>query len=168
MTQPVPVIEPFPEAAGLLAALGVERSELPVERYTNGPRHVFVTLASEREVVAVGPDFAAVARLPTTTVSCVAGRGGQWKSRVFVPAAGIAEDSASGSAAGPLACHLARHGRIAFGDEIEITQGVEIGRRSTLYARVRGTRERIDSVEVRGAAVIVGRGEFEIPPRSGT
>ena len=36
---------------------------------------------------------------------------------------------------GPLALHLARHGRIAFGDEIEISQGAEIGRPSTLYAR---------------------------------
>ena len=47
---------------------------------------------------------------------------------MFAPALGVAEDPATGSAAGPLALHLARHGRIAFGDEIEISQGVEIGR----------------------------------------
>ena len=58
---------------------------------------------------------------------------------MFAPAHGVAEDPATGSAAGPLAVHLARHGRIAFGEEIEISQGVEIGRPSTLYARVDGS-----------------------------
>ncbi|MGH3094194.1 MAG: PhzF family phenazine biosynthesis protein, partial [Gaiellaceae bacterium] len=61
---------------------------------------------------------------------------------------------------GPLACHLARHGRIGFGEEIEISQGAEIGRPSTLYARVEGSPERIEKVEVGGSAVIVARGEF--------
>ena len=54
------------------------------------------------------------------------------------PRDGVAEDPATGSAAGPLAIHLARHGRIAFGEEIEISQGAEIGRPSKLYARGRG------------------------------
>ncbi len=53
---------------------------------------------------------------------------------MFAPAHGVAEDAATGSAAGPLAIHLARHGRIAFGEQIEISQGAEIGRPSTLYA----------------------------------
>jgi len=51
---------------------------------------------------------------------------------------------------------------IAFGEEIEISQGAEIGRPSTLYARVDGTRERMERVEVGGSAVIVARGEFRL------
>ncbi len=74
----------------------------------------------------------------------------------------VAEDPATGSAAGPLAVHLARHGRIAFGDEIEITQGVEISRPSKLYARVDGSADRIERVEVGGSAVVVARGEFQL------
>jgi hypothetical protein len=66
----------------------------------------------------------------------------------------------SWSAAGPLAIHLARHGRIEFGEEIEIRQGAEIGRPSVLHARVNGSSAGIESVEVGGAAVIVARGEF--------
>jgi len=57
---------------------------------------------------------------------------------------------------------LARHGRIAFGDEIEISQGAEIGRPSTLYARVEGTAEAVERIEVGGSAVIVARGEFRL------
>jgi trans-2,3-dihydro-3-hydroxyanthranilate isomerase len=81
---------------------------------------------------------------------------------MFAPAFGVAEDPATGSAAGPLAVHLARHGRIAFGDEIEISQGAEIHRPSTLYARVEGSADRVESVEVGGTAVIVARGEFRL------
>jgi trans-2,3-dihydro-3-hydroxyanthranilate isomerase len=79
---------------------------------------------------------------------------------VFVPAFGVPEDPATGSAAGPLALHLARHGRIAFGDEIEILQGVEIGRHSTLFARVQGSADAVERIEVGGSAVVVARGEF--------
>lgn len=77
---------------------------------------------------------------------------------------GVYEDPATGSAAGPLAVHLARHGRIAFGQQIQISQGAELGRPSTLYARVAGNRDRIDRVEVGGAAVVVAQGEFRLTP----
>jgi trans-2,3-dihydro-3-hydroxyanthranilate isomerase len=51
---------------------------------------------------------------------------------------------------------------VAFGEEIEISQGDEIGRPSKLYARVTGTAEQVDSIEVGGSAVIVARGEFRL------
>jgi trans-2,3-dihydro-3-hydroxyanthranilate isomerase len=74
----------------------------------------------------------------------------------------MAEDPATGSAAGPLALHLARHGRIAFGDEIEIVQGVEIGRPAKLFARVDGSADAVERIEVGGSAVVVARGEFRL------
>jgi trans-2,3-dihydro-3-hydroxyanthranilate isomerase len=92
--------------------------------------------------------------------SCFAGSGSRWKTRMFAPGGGVNEDPATGSAAGPLAVHLARQGLIAFGDEIEISQGAEVGRPSTLYARVDGSAEHVERVEVGGGAVIVARGEF--------
>jgi PhzF family phenazine biosynthesis protein len=59
---------------------------------------------------------------------------------MFAPAFGIAEDPATGSGAGLLATHLARHGEIAFGEEIEIHQGLRIDRPSLLRARRRQRR----------------------------
>ena len=56
--------------------------------------------------------------------------------------------------------HLARHGRIAFGAEIEIRQGEEIGRPSLLLARAVGSPERMERVEVAGCAVILAVGEL--------
>ena len=163
MSQPIPKIEPFEREAELLAALRVERSELPVELYDLGIRHVYVALTSFDAVASLEPDLRALARLQGFVgTSCFAEEGTRWKTRMFAPADGVPEDPATGSAAGPLACHLARHGRIGFGDEIEISQGTEIGRPSTLYARVHGSAGRIDKVEVGGSAVVVARGEFRL------
>jgi trans-2,3-dihydro-3-hydroxyanthranilate isomerase len=161
MSQPIPGWEPFADARELLAILGVE-SQLPVDLYKLGPGHVFVALRGEEEVAALAPDFGALARLTDAGVNCFAGSGGNWKTRMFAPGSGVAEDPATGSAAGPLSIHLARHGWIAFGDEIEISQGAEVGRPSTLYARAFGDGDRVERVEVGGSAVIVARGEFRL------
>jgi len=160
MSQPVPAWEPFEGADELLEVLGVE-SQLPVELYHLGPTHVYVALGSEDEVARLVPD-PALGRVTSAGVNCFAGSGSKWKTRMFAPSHGVAEDPATGSAAGPLAMHLARHGRIAFGEEIEITQGVEIGRPSKLFARVDGEGDRVDRVEVGGSAVVVARGEFRL------
>jgi trans-2,3-dihydro-3-hydroxyanthranilate isomerase len=163
MSQPVPSVEPYAEMSDVLDALGVARSELPVELYDNGLRFVYVALASEEDVAALAPDMSRLARFDAVLgFNCFAGSGTQWKTRMFAPGGGVPEDPATGSAAGPLAVHLARHGRTRFGDEIQISQGAEIGRPSRLHARVEGSAERVERVEVGGSAVVVARGEFRI------
>jgi trans-2,3-dihydro-3-hydroxyanthranilate isomerase len=157
MRQPPPSVAPFEHADELLAALGVE-SELPVELYDNGVPHAYVALANEDAVARLRPDLGRLGDLGDVGVNCFAGSGRHWKTRMFGPGVGVAEDPATGSAAGPLALHLARHGRIAFGDEIEISQGVEIGRPSTLHAVARSAGE----IDVGGSAVVVARGEFRL------
>ena len=119
---------------------------------------------SEDEVAALRPDFSALAGAPAVLgINCITGSGTRWKTRMFSPGGGFAEDPATGSAAGPLAVHAARHGRIGFGEEIEISQGTEVGRPSLLYARADGSAEQLEAVEVGGSAVIVARGEFRLP-----
>jgi trans-2,3-dihydro-3-hydroxyanthranilate isomerase len=163
MDQPIPSTQPYDAAAELLAALGIDQSELPVELYDNGMRHVYVCLRSEDEVARLRPDLGPIELPPDLGINCFAGSGKRWKTRMFAPGGGIAEDPATGSAAGPLALHLARHERIGFGDEIEISQGAEIGRPSKLFASAQGTAEKVERVEVGGSAVIVARGEFRLP-----
>lgn len=163
MTQPLPTVTPEPDADAIIAALGGVTPVLPVERYVNGPTHVLVTVGSPDVVAKLAPDLAALARATPAGVSCFAGSGRHWKTRMFAPGHGINEDPATGSAAGPLACHLVRHGVVPPGEELDISQGVEIGRPSMLYARAVGTREQIDSVEVGGCAVTVARGELRLP-----
>ena len=161
MLQPTPAVAPYPHAEELLAALGVEGSLLPVEVYDIGPTHVYVALGSDDEVAALRPDISRLAALPGLVgACCFSGSGQDYKARVFCPWAGIAEDPATGSAAGPLAMHLVRHGRVPAGQEITISQGAEIGRPSTLLASASGSPAAIEEVHVGGAAVIVGRAEF--------
>lgn len=160
MLQPVPTWEPYDRADELLAGLGLAASTRtpPVEVYRNGPRHVFVGLDSVAALSGVEPDQRILARLPDMAANCFAGSGSCWRLRMFSPAYGVVEDAATGSAAGSLAVHLARHDRIPFGEQIEIRQGVEIGRPSTMLARATGTSEQIESVQVGGSAVVVARG----------
>jgi trans-2,3-dihydro-3-hydroxyanthranilate isomerase len=159
MAQPIPTIEPLDDAGRLLAALGLERSERPVELYDNGATHIVVTLPSEDTVGALAPDLAAIASFGVTGVNCVAGDGARWKTRMFWPRG---EDAATGSAAGPIACHLCRHGLVEWGDWIELSQGAEIGRPSTLFARADGAGGEIVRVLCGGRAVVVARGEFRL------
>ena len=163
MEQPLPPWSPAENVEAILASVGVERSGLPVERYELGPGHVYIELDSPEQVAALSPDFAAMARATGDGVNCFARDGARWKTRMFAPSHGVTEDAATGSAAGPLAIHLARHGRIAFGEQIEISQGAEIGRPSTLYAQADGTADALERVTVGGSAVVVARGDFRLP-----
>jgi trans-2,3-dihydro-3-hydroxyanthranilate isomerase len=164
MQQPIPSVEPFERADDLVEALGVRDSvgTLPVELYDNGVRHVYVELVSPEHVALLEPDFPRLARFGEIGINCFAVGDGVCKTRCFVPTMGVPEDPATGSAAGPLALHLARHGRLDWGEELVVSQGEEIGRPSTLYARAQGDADAIDLVEVGGAAVIVAKGEFRI------
>jgi trans-2,3-dihydro-3-hydroxyanthranilate isomerase len=163
MEQPIPRWKPVERTDDLFAALGVSGSGLPVEEYDLGPSHLFVEVGSPEQVAVLSPDFAALGRVTSAGANCFARDGAGWKTRAFFADIGVSEDPATGSAAGPLAVHLARHGRIAFGEEIEISQGVELGRPSTLYARADGSAEKIERVLVGGSAKLVARGEFSIP-----
>jgi len=161
MSQPVPGVAAYDRVRELLAALGTPAYGLPVEVYDNGPLHVYVEVATEAGLAALAPDMQALARLEIG-VMCFSRTAAGWLSRNFCPYAGIPEDPATGSAAGPLAVHLARHGRIAFGEEIEIRQGEQVHRPSVLHARVDGTREKVERVLVGGQAVIVARGQYRL------
>ena len=162
MEQPIPEFEPFDRADDVLTAVGVERSELPVMACRNGPLHVYVALPSEQTVAALDPDLAALGKMEGVGVSCFAGRGGRFKTRMFGPGVGVPEDPATGSAAGPLAVHLARHGWSEYGRPIQIRQGEEIGRPSVIHARVDGSDELVERVVVGGGAVVVARGEYRL------
>lgn len=174
MRQPIPTVAGLADPAPLFAALRVSGSELPVEIYDNGLPNVYIALPDVTAVAEIRPDFGALADLARVRdiemvgINCFAGSGRRWTTRMFAPADGVPEDAATGSAAGPLACHLARHGLIAFGDEIEISQGAQIGRPSTLYATAHGSGDAITRVEVAGGAVIVASGAFHLTGPYGT
>jgi trans-2,3-dihydro-3-hydroxyanthranilate isomerase len=158
MEQPVPSWELYESGPELMAALGVDVSIAPVEAYRNGPRHVFVGLPVVSALATLRPDHRALARFPDMAANCFAGAGTRWRTRMFSPAYGVVEDAATGSAAGPLAIHLARHGLAEWGQDIEITQGVEMGRPSVMRATACGAGEQVRSVHVRGHGLVIAHG----------
>jgi len=162
MLQPVPTWAPYAESGELLKVLGLTQSELPVELYDNGAQHLLVHVASSELVARLTPNLHELERLTQATVSVFSITDLSAKTRVFAPASGVPEDPATGSAAGPLAVHLARYGKWPFGDVLRIEQGAEIQRSSELFAKVSGQGQRIEQVEVGGGVQIVARGEFRV------
>ena len=163
MSQPIPDWGPYQHAAELLDALGTpgKPDGLPVEWYRNGPHNVYVEIPGEQALTALEPNMQKLAQIPVN-VSCFTQTRDGVTTRMFAPALNVPEDPATGSAAGPLAVHLARHGRIEFGTEIEIRQGACIQRPSVLYARADGTENTLERVLVGGRAVVVARGEYRL------
>ena len=162
MEQPIPTWKPLPQAIAqvVLAAVGVPASALPIEIYDNGPRHCYVALGSVAEVAALQPDWRALGAAGSFGVSCFSAEtSGRVHTRVFW---GVTEDPATGSAAGPLAVHLARHGITRFGQRLTIDQGEEIGRPSRLEAVADGSGETVTRVAVGGGAVIVAEGRYRL------
>jgi trans-2,3-dihydro-3-hydroxyanthranilate isomerase len=82
-------------------------------------------------------------------------------SRFFAPHAGILEDPATGSAAGPLTAYLLKHN--VFGSEFDLIneQGYEMKRPSKIF--MRGTIANDEyGIYIGGCCAYVGKGEFEI------
>lgn len=76
-------------------------------------------------------------------------------ARFFNPTVGLWEDSATGTAAGPLCAYLGVEGLLA-GDELVIEQGSHMGRQSFLRVRL------VPDAELTGAGVVVLRGTLQL------
>ena len=150
-----------PDPAALAAALGLRGEDLlPGARtVSTGAPHLMVQARDRAAVAAAGPDAARLLAelrragaqgcylysLDPIDPSAAA------HARFFNPTVGLWEDPATGSAAGPLAWHLAERG-LASG-EVVIEQGHALGRPSRLTVRLGGGR-----VELRGRCVTVAGG----------
>ncbi len=164
----------------LLRLVGLSRSDLTGEAWVAGCGLSFVHLpVSEEAVVRAVPasgGFAAMADrlaavgpvedlLDAVNVYAVAGAAPRLSvhARVFVPGAGVAEDAATGSAAAGLGMALVASGLLPDGGRYDITQGVEMGRPSQLYARVEATDGRATRCHVAGRVRPVASGEIAVP-----
>jgi trans-2,3-dihydro-3-hydroxyanthranilate isomerase len=168
MVQPMPTVEPVDadQLAALVDALDGIEPQAPVARYDNGVEHLVVVAGGRDEVgevLGLRPNLGRLAAaVGEAGTSVVAGEGHRWLTRMFAPALGVAEDPATGSAAGPIAVHLCRNHLVPWGTEIELDQGQVLNRPSRLRARASGSDDAIERVEVAGDVVIVGSGTFDL------
>jgi len=159
MTQPQATPIEVGSSATILEALDVPGAA-SVFGYQNGPSHVYVELTSAGAVSALAPNLSALARATKSGVYAFYFDGKECRARSFVPSQGVGEDPATGSAVGPLALHFSRSGRLESGQTLRVDQGIEMGRPSTIYARI-GAGD-APSIEVGGCARLVARGQFVI------
>lgn len=156
-----------PEPAALAAALGLGGEDLrPGARtVSTGAAHLMVQARDRAAVAAASPDAARLLAelrragaqgcylysLDPVDPSAAA------HARFFNPTVGLWEDPATGSAAGPLAWHLAGRGLVPSSGEVAIEQGHALGRPSRIVVLLADGR-----VELRGRCVTVADGALHL------
>lgn len=154
----------------LAAALGLARNDLdldtlPAQVISTGAGHLMIPVRHRDAVDAIRVDAPAL-------LACLQAVGGEGAyvfsrdpraagatayARFFNPTVGISEDPATGTAAGPLACHLVAHGLAPAGQKLVIEQGTAIGRTSLI-----GVRVTAKAVEIFGGGVTVAEGTLRL------
>lgn len=167
--------EPSPIAGATLTGLlggsqAMRDSALPLER---AGKNVYVALSKRSDLTALQPrwdDLVAEGGRHGIGGFYVFTRdaaepGSVTQGRYFAPAFGIREDPVTGSASGPLAEYLARHGVITLGNgpvRVRAEQGDAMGKPGRVDLEVAGAAGKVDSVRVGGAAVTVLEGSLKV------
>ncbi|HYD63047.1 MAG TPA: PhzF family phenazine biosynthesis protein [Noviherbaspirillum sp.] len=158
------------DATMVLASLGLDRSDLmdgQVPSVVNtGNNFLVIPLKSESSLAKIRPDFDTIESIsekldligyyPFSLDTRVPGR--QAGARMFAPRFGIPEESATGMAAGPLACILFDRIKIRTDGDILIEQGhlMSPPSPSIIHARLSLSNGRIDKLAAGGKARLAG------------
>ncbi|MEU6290248.1 PhzF family phenazine biosynthesis protein [Streptomyces sp. NPDC046988] len=137
-------------------------------RYDAGIPHLYVMADDPEAVRGIMPNFPALGEAAGSSRINVFAltKPASAVTRMFSPYDRVPEDPACGSAAGPLAAHLVRHGRLASGAQITLSQGEAVGRPSTLHAEAAVEADRITSIRVGGGVCLIGSGQLSLPQPS--
>ena len=152
----------------LLAAVGLVPEDLagPAPRAAGAGIDWTYLLVRPEALARVTPDPARLAAMTTTGIAVVAWQDGAARARCLVGGeVGMFEDPATGSAAVGLGVYLAASGLLGDGrHDYVVSQGVEMGRPSTLTCTVEIASGRAVRTTVTGSVVQIARGEIRVPP----
>jgi PhzF family phenazine biosynthesis protein len=154
------------DRAALAAALGLAEGDLAADEaaqvVSTGAGHLLVPARNRGAVDRAAPDAARLAHVlrqadgegcylystdPVDPVGAVA------YTRFFNPTMGIAEDPATGTAAGPLVARLAATGKAPEQTTVIVEQGYALGRPSRIQVSASGHR-----IRVGGSGLVVAEG----------
>jgi len=155
------------DAEPLAAALGLDAEDIlvdgPAQVVSTGAGHLLVPARDRAVVDRASVDAGRLVPLLTSVGAegCLvfsrdpvdAADGAVAYARFFNPMVGIAEDPATGTAAGPLVAALVARGEVAPGVEAIVEQGFALGRPSRLRVTVDG-----DDVRLSGTGLVVAEG----------
>ena len=167
-----PVFHAPAPRGSVAAVLGLDQEDLHPEfdpvPVDTGLCYTIIPLASQRALARVSLDLELARdfeRRHAEIYPCAfTGQDEPWvEARGLFPFAGITEDPATGSAAGPLAAYMAREGVLPVEEERVVLQGAQIGRPSFLTVAVSGAPDAITDVRVGGSVQPVLRGELFLP-----
>jgi trans-2,3-dihydro-3-hydroxyanthranilate isomerase len=171
MRQLPPVMgDPVQDRASVARAAGLDLGDLvvdlPIVAGSTGLAHLMVAVRDEATLRRAKRDDAGCAAVCAATdaeslyLFAICGDG-DVMARMFDRGAGIGEDPATGSAAGPLGAYLAIHQLAGMPGTVVIAQGEMIGRPSFLHVEVQPEADSF-AVRVGGGVQIVGEGVFRL------
>jgi trans-2,3-dihydro-3-hydroxyanthranilate isomerase len=152
----------------------VDQTGLPIEEVSCGNAFLLVPVKTRAAIDAAEADISAMKKLMSAfpgghvgvlffTMEAVDPNVTVY-SRMFAPSAGIVEDPATGSAAGPLGSYLVKHGLVHRNEMRDMVnlQGAAMGRPSRLHMRIEEDEGAITRVQVGGRSVKVGEGSINL------
>ena len=173
MEQLSPKFTSISNIAEILVSIGLAKSDLhknlpPIIGYT-GNSFILIGVDGEAKLKSIQPDFQKIARI-TEALNCVGyyvfaptASGFNAQARMFAPGFGIDEESATGMAAGPLAC-LLFNSAIVHQDVLTIGQGkyMNTPSPSRIKVNLHLERNRIKSLTAGGKAYLASTRSIEI------
>jgi trans-2,3-dihydro-3-hydroxyanthranilate isomerase len=153
--------------AALMKSLGLKpadlHAKLPLEYVSTGIFNLMVPLRRRTTLRRIQMDVHSLSKLISShgvlAYCFVLAGGNKVFARGMIPWE-LLEDSGTGSAAGSLGAYLVRHGKLAVGEMLQITQGVEMGRPSHIEVQVVDQRGELVP-RVSGSAVCILEGHIE-------
>lgn len=165
----------YPERETVAALLSLRPDQLgasPVEVAWSGIPYLIVPLKNLQALGAarlresIWQRTLAGADAPNVLVFAIQdpARGPLASLRVFTPAYGVLEESASETAIGPLLGYLLRHDLVDLPAEYAVVfqQGDELGRPSTLHAAYTRSGNLLESLRVGGQCIAMGEGTIYV------
>ncbi len=163
-------IEKLAEGLGLKVSDFDLREDLPVQVVSTGIKALVVPLVSLEALshCRINSSLLSEVYLACGAIGCYAftfeivEKDSRVHARFFAPDDNIAEDAATGSAAGSLSGYLVHHEAIETIEKnvrFTIEQGDFMKRPSRIFAEIKGEKGMVEKVKIGGSSIIVAKGE---------
>ncbi len=160
-------IEKLAEGLGLKISDFHFSEDLPIQTVSTGIKALAVPIISLEALnrCRINPSLLSEIYLAHGAIGCYAftfetiEKNSRVHARFFAPDDGIAEDPATGSAAGSLSAYLVHHGAIDT-NKFTIEQGDFMKRPSRIFAEISGEKGKIEKMKIGGSSVIVATGKL--------
>jgi len=159
-------IEKLAEGLGLKVSDFDLRDDLPIQTVSTGIKALAVPVVSLEALsrCRINSSLLSKIYLAQGAIGCYAftfetiEAKSKVHARFFAPDDGIAEDAATGSAAGSLSGYLIYYGAIET-NKFTIEQGDFMKRPSRIFSEITGVKRNVEKVKIGGSSIVVAKGE---------